>query len=163
MFFHGSEVERGVTLREGDEVEYCVTLPGRGGGGRGDGPGGGRGDGPGGGRQPAARRVVRTKEAPESTRPTFTNRRTDEIGEPEGERPTGTQFTQGSQFTMAKMPDGTRGFAMGRGAGLAEAARAAISKLKLGATSFQPPKPVGGGSTPREKDVETSPEATEDA
>ena len=155
VFFHGSEVERGVTLREGDEVEYCVTLPGRGGGGRGDGPGGGR--------EPAARRVVRTKEAPESTRPTFTNRRTDEIGEPEGERPTGTQFTQGSQFTMAKMPDGTRGFAMGRGAGLAEAARAAISKLKLGATSFQPPKPVGGGSTPREKDVETSPEATEDA
>jgi hypothetical protein len=47
---------------------------------------------------------------------------------------------------MAKMPDGTRGFTMGRGKGLAEAARAAISRLKRTAAPFQPPAPTGAGA-----------------
>ena len=155
VFFHGSDVEGGATLREGDEVEYCVTLPvqlrGR------------RGDGPGGGKDPQARRIVRTKEAPAPTRPTFTNAKSasaDFGAEPTGERPAGTQFAPGRVFAQASMPDGTRGFSMGRGKGLAEAARAAISKLKLDAAPFAAPGSRAGSPAP---DVRVSAEATEDA
>ena len=169
VFFHGSEVENNVVLKEGDEVTYAVTMPRETHGGgrhrsRGDGPGGG-------GKDPTARRVVRTKEAPEAVRPTFTNTRP---GEEEGssERPAGTNFSShGSRFIDAKGPDGTRGFSMGRGAGLAEAASAAVSKLKLAATPFKPPPPnpvVSGGAAganapERDEDVELAPEQTEDA
>ena len=60
---------------------------------------------------------------------------------------------------------------MGRGAGLAEAASAAVSKLKLAATPFKPPPPtpvVSGGAAganapERDEDVELAPEQTEDA
>ena len=156
VFFHGSDVEGGATLREGDEVEYCVTLPVQLRGRRGDGPGGG-------GKDPQARRIVRTKEAPAPTRPTFTNAKSasaDFGAEPTGERPAGTQFAPGRVFAQASMPDGTRGFSMGRGKGLAEAARAAISKLKLDAAPFAAPGSRAGSPAP---DVRVSAEATEDA
>ena len=77
VFFHGSEVENGVTLKEHDEVEYSVTLhhesvramhKGGGGGGGGKEPGGS-----GGVKEPSARRIVRTKAGGSlrtSTRPT---------------------------------------------------------------------------------------------
>ena len=170
VFFHGSEVENGVTLKVNDEVAYFITMPGAGG----SGGGGGRG---GDGKEPSARRVVRTKEAPEPQRPTFVNANKDKTsaGRTEegdgGERPSGTQFTQGSQFTMAKMPDGTRGFTMGRGRGLAEAAKAAISKLKLTAAPFTPPTPTLGAPAaagaaddpPSMTDVVLNPDAAEDA
>ena len=161
VFFHGSDVEGGAVLREGDEVEYCVTLPVQLRGRRGDGPGGG-------GKDPQARRIVRTKEAPAPTRPTFVNEKksadADFGGEPTGERPAGTQFAPGRVFAQASMPDGTRGFSMGRGKGLAEAARAAISKLKLDAAPFAAP-----GSGPGSRAGSPAPEprlaaeATEDA
>lgn len=64
------------------------------------------------------------------------------------------------------MPDGTRGFSMGRGKGLAEAARAAISRLKLTAAPFElptPARPAGGGSPMPAADMTLSQEATEDA
>ena len=154
VFFHGSDVEGGATLREGDEVEYCVTLPVQLRGRRGDGPGGG-------GKDPQARRIVRTKEAPAPTRPTFVNSKSSDFGaEPTGDRPASTQFTQGRVFAQASMPDGTRGFSMGRGKGLAEAARAAISKLKLDAAPFAAPGSRAGSPAP---DVRVSAEATEDA
>ena len=156
VFFHGSDVEGGATLQEGDEVEYCVTLPVQLRGRRGDGPGGG-------GKDPQARRIVRTKEAPAPTRPTFTNAKSasaDFGAEPTGERPAGTQFAPGRVFAQASMPDGTRGFSMGRGKGLAEAARAAISKLKLDAAPFAAPGSRAGSPAP---DVRVSAEATEDA
>ena len=154
VFFHGSDVEGGATLREGDEVEYCVTLPVQLRGRRGDGPGGG-------GKDPQARRIVRTKEAPAPTRPTFVNVKSSDFGaEPTGDRPASTQFTQGRVFAQASMPDGTRGFSMGRGKGLAEAARAAISKLKLDAAPFAAPGSRAGSPAP---DVRVSAEATEDA
>ena len=154
VFFHGSEVEAGVALREGDEVEYCVTLPVQLRGRRGDGPGGG-------GKDPQARRIVRTKEAPAPTRPTFVNAKSADFGaEPTGERPAGTQFAPGRVFAQASMPDGTRGFSMGRGKGLAEAARAAISKLKLDATPFAAPGSRAGSPAP---EIEVPPEASEDA
>jgi len=135
-------------------VEYCVTLPVQLRGRRGDGPGGG-------GKDPQARRIVRTKEAPAPTRPTFTNAKSADFGaEPTGERPAGTQFAPGRVFAQASMPDGTRGFSMGRGKGLAEAARAAISKLKLDAAPFAAPGSRAGSPAP---DVRVSAEATEDA
>ena len=162
VFFHGSDVEGGATLREGDEVEYCVTLPVQLRGRRGDGPGGG-------GKDPQARRIVRTKEAPAPTRPTFVNSKSSDFGaEPTGDRPASTQFTQGRVFAQASMPDGTRGFSMGRGKGLAEAARAAISKLKLDAAPFAAPgSGAGSGAGSRAAspapEVRVSAEATEDA
>jgi hypothetical protein len=106
---------------------------------------------------------VRTKEAPAPTRPTFTNAKSasaDFGAEPTGERPAGTQFAPGRVFAQASMPDGTRGFSMGRGKGLAEAARAAISKLKLDAAPFAAPGSRAGSPAP---DVRVSAEATEDA
>ena len=162
VFFHGSDVEGGATLREGDEVEYCVTLPVQLRGRRGDGPGGG-------GKDPQARRIVRTKEAPAPMRPTFVNAKASDFGaEPTGDRPASTQFTQGRVFAQASMPDGTRGFSMGRGKGLAEAARAAISKLKLDAAPFAAPgSGAGSGAGSRAAspapEVRVSAEATEDA
>ena len=159
VFFHGSDVEGGpgINLREGDEVEYGITLPvganrhGR----RGDGSGGG-------GKDPQARRVIRTKESPAASRPVFTNSKTDFTADPTGERPTGTKFTQGLQFRQATMPDGTRGFTIGRGKGLAEATSAAISKLKLDATPFAATG-VGSCSPTPTEDVTLNPSATEDA
>ena len=79
---------------------------------------------------------------------------------PTGERPAGTQFAPGRVFAQESMPDGTRGFSMGRGKGLAEAARAAISKLKLAAAPFAAPGSRAGSPAP---DVRVSAEATEDA
>ena len=63
-----------------------------------------------------------------------------------------------SRVVEAKMPDGTRGFAMGRGAGLAEAASAAISRLKIAARSFTPPSPRSAAESPT-----PPPEQVEDA
>ena len=126
-------------------------------------PGSARGRARGGGKDPQARRIVRTKEAPAPTRPTFTNAKSasaDFGAEPTGERPAGTQFAPGRVFAQASMPDGTRGFSMGRGKGLAEAARAAISKLKLDAAPFAAPGSRAGSPAP---DVRVSAEATEDA
>ena len=143
-------------------MEYCVTLPVQLRGRRGDGPGGG-------GKDPQARRIVRTKEAPAPTRPTFVNSKSSDFGaEPTGDRPASTQFTQGRVFAQASMPDGTRGFSMGRGKGLAEAARAAISKLKLDAAPFAAPgSGAGSGAGSRAAspapEVRVSAEATEDA
>jgi len=45
VFFHGSDVEGGATLKEGDEVSYCLSMSS----GGGDGGGRGRGRGPSGG------------------------------------------------------------------------------------------------------------------
>lgn len=48
-----------------------------------------------------------------------------------------SQFS-GSQFKITKGPDGTRGFSMGRGAGLAEKAAAMLSTLTTSAEAFVP-------------------------
>ena len=89
--------------------------------------------------------------------------KTDFEKDPTGDRPTGTNFTSGRTVAkMASMPDGTKGFQMGRGKGLAEAASAAVSRLKLAAAPF----PVGGagrGSISPAADVALDPAAAEDA
>ena len=152
VFFHGSEVEGNVTLAEGDEVTYSVSLPAPGASSK----------------EPAARKVIRTKEAPKPERPKFINTNLTPGGsstnlhnsgntDSDGERPAGTKFAAPARFVDAKGPDGTKGFAMGRGKGLAEAAAAAVSKLKLTAQAFVPP---GGASG---DDVELAPGQTEDA
>ena len=148
VFFHGSEVEGNVTLAEGDEVEYSVSLPAAGSSSK----------------EPAARKVVRTKEAPKPERPKFTNTKlsgssTNLQGgtDSDGERPASTVFTAATTFINAKGPDGTKGFAMGRGKGLAEAAAAAVSKLKLTAQAFVPPSGASGD------DVHPTAAQTEDA
>lgn len=149
VFFHGSEVEGNVTLAEGDEVEYSVSLPAAGSSSK----------------EPAARKVVRTKEAPKPERPKFTNTKLSGSStnlhsggtDSDGERPASTVFTAATTFINAKGPDGTKGFAMGRGKGLAEAAAAAVSKLKLTAQAFVPP--AGGNGD----DVQLTAAQTEDA
>ena len=149
VFFHGSEVEGNVTLAEGDEVEYSVSLPAAGSSSK----------------EPAARKVVRTKEAPKPERPKFTNTKLSGSStnlhsggtDSDGERPASTVFTAATTFINAKGPDGTKGFAMGRGKGLAEAAAAAVSKLKLTAQAFVPPSGASGD------DVHPTAAQTEDA
>ena len=152
VFFHGSEVEGNVTLAEGDEVEYSVSLPAAGSSSK----------------EPAARKVVRTKEAPKPERPKFTNTKLSggsstnlQSGgtDSDSERPASTVFTAATTFINAKGPDGTKGFAMGRGKGLAEAAAAAVSKLKLTAQAFVPPSPGASSGD----DVNLTAAQTEDA
>ena len=152
VFFHGSEVEGNVTLAEGDEVEYSVSLPAAGSSSK----------------EPAARKVVRTKEAPKPERPKFTNTKLSggsstnlQSGgtDSDSERPASTVFTAATTFINAKGPDGTKGFAMGRGKGLAEAAAAAVSKLKLTAQAFVPPCPGASSGD----DVNLTAAQTEDA
>ena len=110
-FFHGADVEAGVTLFEGDEATYFLNLQGEN------------------TKEYAAKRIKRTKEGPNAAAQQLLQ----STSRSDSPRP---QFA-GAQITaVPKNPDGTTGFSRGRGKGLAEKATAAISKLKLEAKEF---------------------------
>lgn len=122
-FFHGADVDGGVTLFEGDEATYFVNQS--------------QGEN----KEYTAKRIKRTKEGPNAgvSTPTRSN---SAMGSDNGGRDSPRPQFVGSQFTLSKGPDGTPGFSRGRGKGLAEKATAAVSRLKLDAAEF-----VLGGNT----------------
>ena len=122
-FFHGADVDGGITLFEGDEAMYFVNQS------------------QGSNKEYTAKRIKRTKEGSNAgvLTPTRSN---SAMGSDSGRDSPRPQFV-GSQFTLSKGPDGTPGFSRGRGKGLAEKATAAVSRLKLDAAEFV----IGGNHT----------------
>ena len=122
-FFHGADVDGGITLFEGDEAMYFVNQS------------------QGSNKEYTAKRIKRTKEGSNAgvLSPTRSN---SAMGSDSGRDSPRPQFV-GSQFTLSKGPDGTPGFSRGRGKGLAEKATAAVSRLKLDAAEFV----IGGNHT----------------
>ena len=123
-FFHGADVDGGVTLFEGDEATYFVNQS--------------QGEN----KEYTAKRIKRTKEGPNAGVSTPTRSNSAMGSDNNGRDSPRPQFV-GSQFTLSKGPDGTSGFSRGRGKGLAEKATAAVSRLKLDAAEFV----LGGGHT----------------
>ena len=123
-FFHGADVDGGVTLFEGDEATYFVNQS--------------QGEN----KEYTAKRIKRTKEGPNAGASTPTRLNSAMGSDNNGRDSPRPQFV-GSQFTLSKGPDGTSGFSRGRGKGLAEKATAAVSRLKLDAAEFV----LGGGHT----------------
>jgi len=122
-FFHGADVDGGITLFEGDEAMYFVNQS------------------QGANKEYTAKRIKRTKEG--SNAGVLTPSRSNSaMGSDSGRDSPRPQFV-GSQFTLSKGPDGTPGFSRGRGKGLAEKATAAVSRLKLDAAEFV----IGGNHT----------------
>ena len=115
-FVHGAEVEGQSKLNVGDELEYALQV-------------GRKAD------EFAAKRVKVVVAAPVD--PNAAPSR------PDSPRVNRDNQFSGSQFKITKGPDGTRGFEMGRGKGLAEKAAANFSQLKIEAQSFVP-LPLGG-------------------
>ena len=138
-FVHGAEVEGNSTLLNvGDELEYSLQV--------------GRKD-----NEFAAKRVKVTTAAP-----------VDPNAPPRTDSPRAARDNQfsGSQFVITKGPDGTRGFSLGRGAGLAEKAAAIVSQLCIDAAAFVPSlgaSTAGSSSVSLADDVDINPEAVEDA
>ena len=138
-FVHGAEIDGpSVRLNVGDELEYSLQV----------------------GRKPdefSARRVKVLSAAPAD--PNAPPPRPDS---PRERVNRDSQFS-GSQFKITKGPDGTRGFEMGRGKGLAEKAAALFSNLKVGASAFVP---LGMSSSDRAADedqIVIQPSAVADA
>lgn len=136
-FVHGAEIEgSSVRLNVGDELEYSLQV----------------------GRKPdefSARRVKVLSAA--AADPNAPPPRPDS---PRERVNRDSQFS-GSQFKITKGPDGTRGFEMGRGKGLAEKAAALFSNLKVGASAFVP---LGKSSSDQAVDeVVIQPSAVADA
>jgi len=141
-FVHGAEVEGNSTLNVGDELEYSLQV--------------GRKE-----NEFTAKRVKVTTAAPIDPNAPPKEKSSDS---PRSARD--NQFS-GSQFVITKGPDGTRGFSLGRGAGLAEKAAAIVSQLCIDAAAFVPPSlgasTAGSSSLSLADDVEINPDAVEDA
>ena len=110
-FVHGAEIEGQARLNVGDELEYALQA-------------GRKSD------EYTAKRVKIVVAAPVDA-----NAIPSRSESPRMNRE--SQFS-GSQFKITKGPDGTRGFEMGRGKGLAEKAAALMSQLKIDACVFVP-------------------------
>ena len=128
VFFHASEVAGHLTLNPRDEVEFlCCLNPKTG--------------------EPNARRVRRTKEAPQSIAPAHTGRHDTSIGgaepRPEGLRRDRDGAAVGRTARVVEGPQpGQKGFSFGRGRTLEPIQYGLQSMLRPGATPFSPPMAV---------------------
>ncbi len=118
-FVHGAEIEGQSRLNVGDELEYSLQV--------------GRKD-----EEFAAKRVKVVVAAPVDPNAP--------VSRPESPRMNRDNQFSGSQFKITKGPDGTRGFSMGRGNGLAEKAAAMLSTLTTSAEAFVPLGPSNTSS-----------------
>jgi len=139
-FVHGAEIEGHTTLNVGDELEYSLQVARK-------------------ENEFAAKRVKVTTSAPVDPNAPPKEKPSSDSPRP----PRDSQFS-GSQFQITKGPDGTRGFSLGRGAGLADKAAAIVSQLKIHAAAFVP---LGSSSAKSSSisladDVEINPDAVED-
>lgn len=114
-FVHGAEIEGQSRINVGDELEYSLQV-------------GRKSD------EFTAKRVKIVVAAPVDPNAMPARSESPRVNRE-------SQFS-GSQFKITKGPDGTRGFEMGRGKGLAEKAAALVSQLKVEAAAFVP---LGGG------------------